>query len=81
MIVTINIGWENQEKLILGAAARGISVDQFALELLVKGLHEEPKIKTLDKPVLYPLQGKEPYFFNADPSQPAIPPEEWEMFK
>lgn len=79
MIVTINIGLENQEKLIFGAAARGISVDEFALELLEKGLHAEPKVGSLDESVLYPLLGKEPYFFNADPSEPAIPPEEWEM--
>ena len=79
MIVTINIDMENQEKLIFGAATRGISVDQFALELLEKGLHAEPKVGSLDESVLYPLLGKEPYFFNADPSEPAIPPEEWEM--
>jgi hypothetical protein len=79
MILTININMENQEKLILGAATRGISVDQFALELLVKGLDEEPKVETLDEALLYPLRGKQPYFFNADPSEPAIPTEEWEM--
>ncbi len=81
MIVTINIDMENQEKLIFGAATRGISVDQFALELLVKGLNEEPKVETLDQPALYPLRNKQPYFFNADPSEPAIPPEEWEMLR
>ena len=79
MIVTINIGLKNQEKLIFRDATRGISIDQFALELLEKGLHAEPEVVTLDESILYPQLGKEPYFFNADPSEPAILPEEWDM--
>lgn len=79
MVITINIDPKDEEKLVLCALDRGISLEQLVADVFEKGL--ERTLSELKPRNEYPLRGKTPYEFNIDPSAPVIPEDEWKMLE
>ena len=85
MIVTnVNISQKSQEILIKAAAEKRMSVEELASEILNEAIQNKLSgIVTIGEvkkeyPIL-PLANKQPYAYYADPEEPAIPLEDWDM--
>jgi len=85
MIITnVNISQKSQEILIKAAAEKRMSVEELASEILNEAIQNKlDRIVTTGEvkkeyPIL-PLANKQPYAYYADPEEPAIPLEDWDM--
>ncbi|NET54916.1 MAG: hypothetical protein F6K47_01520 [Symploca sp. SIO2E6] len=85
MIITnIKISQHSQEILLEAAAKKRISVEELASEILNEAIHNKLSgIVTIgeDKKEYSPnlLANKQPYAYHADPEEPAIPLEDWDI--
>lgn len=79
----IYISQETQEYLIKAAALKEMSVEELASSILRESIQEKfGEISSSEKKVKFavnPLNEMQPYYFLADPSEPAIFPDDWEM--
>ncbi|WP_319422314.1 hypothetical protein [Pleurocapsa sp. FMAR1] len=80
----VNISKKAQELLIKAAAERKVSVETLASEILNESIQNKfSKINTgaaVEKKYSpNPLANMQPYAYYADPEQPAIPQEDWNM--
>ncbi len=80
----VNITPEAQELLIKAAAKKQISVEELASEILNEAIQNKlagvVNISEFKKEYpSNPLANKQPYVYYADPQEPAIPVEEWDM--
>jgi len=80
----VSISKETQKLLIKAAAARKVSVEKLASEILNESIQN--KFSEIDtnaavkpKYTSNPLANMQPYAYHADPEQPAIPLEDWDM--
>ena len=80
----VSISKETQKLLIKAAAARKVSVEKLASEILNESIQN--KFSEIDTNVAIkhqytsnPLANMQPYAYHADPEQPAIPLEDWDM--
>lgn len=81
----VSISKETQKLLIKAAAARKVSVEKLASEILNESIQHKFS-ETIDTNVAVehkytsnPLANMQPYVYHADPEQPAIPLEDWDM--
>jgi hypothetical protein len=80
----VSISKETQKLLIKAAAARKVSVEKLASEILNESIqHKFSKIDTNvaveHKYTSNPLANMQPYAYHADPEESAIPLEDWDM--
>ena len=80
----VNISKKAQKLLLKVATERQISVEELASEILneaIQNKFSEIAITGEVKKEYFsnPLANKQPYAYYADPEEPAIPWEEWEM--
>ena len=80
----VNISKKAQELLIKAAAERKVSVETLASEILNESIQSKfSQINTNaaveKKHSSNPLANMQPYAYYADPEQPAIPLEDWNM--
>jgi len=79
----IFISQETQEYLIKAAALKEISVEELASSILRESIQEKfgEISQSLDqgKFAINPLREMQPYFYLAEPNEPAICPDDWEM--
>ena len=80
----VNITPEAQELLIKAAAKKQVSVEELASEILNEAIQNKlaevvnlSEFKQEYPP--NPLANKQPYLYYADPQEPAIPLEDWDM--
>jgi hypothetical protein len=80
----VSISKETQKLLIKAAAARKVSVEKLASEILNESIQH--KFSEIDTNIAAerqytsnPLANMQPYAYHADPEQPAIPLEDWDM--
>ncbi|NES81692.1 MAG: hypothetical protein F6K63_31295 [Moorea sp. SIO1G6] len=83
-ITNIKISQNSQDILIKAAAEKRMSVEELASEILNEAIQNKlSEIVTIGEvkkeyPIL-PLANKQPYAYYADPEEPAIPLEDWDM--
>ncbi|MCG6133953.1 MAG: hypothetical protein MET45_04745 [Nostoc sp. LLA-1] len=86
MMISTNIyiSQETQEFLIKAAISQQISVEELASSILKESI--EKKLEKINsnsenkiKFTANPLREMQPYAYLADPSEPAISPDDWEM--
>jgi hypothetical protein len=80
----VNITKKAQELLIKAAAERKVSVETLASEIINESIHNKFSQSNADtekknQDTLNPLLNMQPYAYYADPEQPAIPLEDWDM--
>jgi len=80
----IYISQEAQESLIKAAALKGISVEELATSILRESIEKKlTKINDSSEKegtfTVNPLVNMQPYAYLADPNEPAISPDDWEM--
>ena len=80
----VNISKKAQELLIKAAAERKVSVETLASEILNESIQNKFSQINANESVEKkyspnPLMGMQPYAYSADPEQPAIPLEDWDM--
>lgn len=80
----IYISQETQESLIKAAALKEMSVEKLATLILRESIQEKfGKISALSERqgtfAVNPLVEMQPYAYLADPNEPAISPDDWEM--
>jgi hypothetical protein len=80
----VNISKKAQELLIKAAAERKVSVETLASEILNESIQNKfsqskIEIEKDNQDTLNPLLNMQPYAYYADPEQPAIPLEDWDM--
>ena len=85
IIKNIKISQNSQEILLKAAAKKRIPVEELASEILNEAIQNKfSEIVTTgeDKKEYYPnpLANKQPYAYYADPEEPAIPLEDWELY-
>ncbi|NEO89079.1 MAG: hypothetical protein F6K56_01915 [Moorea sp. SIO3G5] len=84
IISNIKISQYSQDILIKAAAKKRISVEELASEILNEAIQNKlSEIVTIGevKKEYYsnPLANKQPYAYYADPEEPAIPLEDWDI--
>lgn len=80
----VNISKKAQELLIKAAAERKVSVEILASEILNESIENKFSQNNTDTAVEKkyspnPLANMQPYAYYADPEQPAIPLEDWDI--
>ncbi|MEH2271798.1 MAG: hypothetical protein V7K68_25790 [Nostoc sp.] len=80
----IYISQETQESLIKAAALKEISVEELASSILRESIQEKfgqisYSSENQGKFAINPLVKMQPYAYLADPNEPVISPEDWEM--
>jgi len=80
----IYISQETQESLIKAAALKEISVEELASSILRESIQEKLgqisySSKNQGKFAINPLVEMQPYAYLADPNEPVISPDDWEM--
>ncbi|MBE9004238.1 hypothetical protein IQ259_04145 [Fortiea sp. LEGE XX443] len=80
----IYISQEIQESLIEAAALQQISVEELVSSILRETITEKfakipPSSEHQAKFAVNPLQEMQPYAYLADPNEPAISPDDWEI--
>ncbi|MHC5934961.1 hypothetical protein [Nostoc sp.] len=80
----IYISQETQESLIKAAAFKEISVEELASSILRESIPEKLgqisySSKNQGKFAINPLVKMQPYAYLADPNEPVISPDDWEM--
>ncbi|MBH8553437.1 hypothetical protein I8751_13840 [Nostocaceae cyanobacterium CENA357] len=80
----IYISQETQESLIKAAALKEISVEELASSILRESIQEKLgqisySSENKGKFPLNPLVEMQPYIYLADPNEPVISPDDWEM--
>jgi hypothetical protein len=81
-VTNIHIAQEAQELLIKAAAAKNISVEKLASEILAEGIQIQlSELETSDRPNsrFNPLNNLQPYAFHAKPEESALSSDEWSM--
>lgn len=78
------ISQETQESLIKAAALKEISVEELASSILRESIQEKLGQISYDsenqgKFAINPLVKMQPYAYLADPNEPVISPDDWEM--
>lgn len=84
MITNVNLSKKAQELLIKAAAERKVSVESLASEILNESIENKfsqinTNISVEKKYSPNPLVDMQPYAYYANPEQPAIPLEDWDM--
>ena len=80
----IYISQETQESLVKAAALQQVSVEELASSILKESIKEKfGKISDSSENKrefeVNPLRKMQPYAYLADPNEPAISPDDWEM--
>lgn len=80
----IYISQETQESLVKAAALQQISVEELASSILKESIKEKfgemsDSSENQRKFAVNPLREMQPYAYLADPNEPAISPDDWEM--
>jgi hypothetical protein len=80
----IYISQETQESLIKATALKEMSVEELASSILKESIQEKfGKIsyseESQGKFAVNPLREMQPYAYLADPNEPVISPDDWEM--
>jgi hypothetical protein len=80
----VNISKKAQELLIIAAAERKVSVETLASEILNESIQNKfsqskTDMEKKNQDIPNPLLNMQPYAYYADPEQPAIPLEDWDM--
>ena len=80
----IYISQETQESLIKAAALQQISVEELASSILKESIKEKfgkisDSSENKRKFAVNPLTKMQPYAYLADPNEPAISPDDWEI--
>ncbi len=78
-VTNIHIAQEAQELLIKAAAAKNVSVDELASEILAEGIQIQlSELEISDRPnsSLNPLANLQPYVFHAKPEESALSSDE-----
>ncbi len=81
-VTNVHIAQEAQELLIKAAAAKNVSVEKLASEILAEGIQIQlSELETSDRPnsSFNPLANLQPYAFHAKPEESALSPDEWSM--
>ncbi|MBC1238748.1 hypothetical protein [Nostoc sp. 2RC] len=78
------ISQETQESLIKAAALKEMSVEELASSILRESIQEKLGQISYDsenqgKFAINPLAKMQPYAYLADPNEPVISPDDWEM--
>ncbi|NEQ66586.1 MAG: hypothetical protein F6K21_13980 [Symploca sp. SIO2D2] len=84
IISNVKISLNSQEILIKAAAKKRISVEELASEILNEAIQNKLSgivaIGAVEKEYsANPLANKQPYAYYADPEEPAIPIEDWDI--
>jgi hypothetical protein len=84
MVTNVNLSKKAQELLIKAAAERKVSVESLASEILNESIENKfsqnnTNISVEKKHSPNPLVDMQPYAYYANPEQPAIPLEDWDM--
>lgn len=80
----IYISLETQESLIKAAALKEMSVEELASSILQQSIQEKLgqisySSENQGKFAINPLVQMQPYAYLADPNEPVISPDDWEM--
>ncbi|MBR8835603.1 MAG: hypothetical protein DSM106950_16725 [Stigonema ocellatum SAG 48.90 = DSM 106950] len=80
----IYISQETQESLIKAAALQQMSVEELATSILRETIQEKfgaisYSSESPRKEAVNPLREMQPYAYLAEPNEPAISPDDWEM--
>jgi hypothetical protein len=78
----VHIAQEAQELLIKAAAAKNVSVEKLASEILAEGIQiqlSEPETSDLQNHGFNPLANLQPYAFHARPEESALSSDEWSI--
>jgi hypothetical protein len=79
----IYISQETQESLIKAAALKEMSIEELASSILRENIQEKfgeiSDYKDRGKFAINPLTEMQPYSYLANPNEPAIPPDDWEI--
>ncbi|MCF2144927.1 hypothetical protein IQ276_000345 [Desmonostoc muscorum LEGE 12446] len=80
----IYISQETQESLIKAAALKEMSVEELASSILRESIQEKLgqmsySSENKSKFAINPLVNMQPYAYLADPNEPVISPDDWEM--
>ena len=80
----IYISQETQESLIKAAALKEVSVEELASSILRESIQEKfgqirYSSENKGKFAINPLVKMQPYAYLADPNEPVISPDDWEM--
>ncbi|MBX9258514.1 hypothetical protein H1Q63_32135 [Desmonostoc muscorum CCALA 125] len=80
----IYISQETQESLIKAAALKEMSVEELASSILRESIQEKLgqmsySSENQSKFAINPLVNMQPYAYLADPNEPVISPDDWEM--
>jgi hypothetical protein len=81
-VTNVYFAQEAQELLIKAAAAKNVSVEKLASEILAEGVQTRPSgIEISDRPnsSSNPLANLQPYAFPAKPEESALSSDEWSM--
>lgn len=81
-VTNVYLAQEAQELLIKAAAAKNVSVEKLASEILAEGIQIQlSELKTSDRPngSPNPLANLQPYAFHAKPEESALSSDEWSM--
>jgi hypothetical protein len=83
-VTNVHIAQEAQELLIKAAAAKNVSVERLASEILAEGIQVQlSELETSDRPNsgsgFNPLANLQPYAFYAKPEESALSSDEWSM--
>ena len=81
-VTNVYLAQKAQELLIKAAAAKNVSVEELASEILAEGIQIQlSELKTSDRPnsSFNPLANLQPYVFHAKPEESALSSDEWSM--
>jgi hypothetical protein len=81
-VTNVYLAQEAQELLIKAAAAKNVSVEKLASEILAEGIQIHLfELETSDRPnsSSNPLANLQPYAFHAKPEESALSSDEWSM--
>jgi hypothetical protein len=80
----IHLTSEVQSLLIKAAASQKVSVEELASKILSDAVKEKlAQNGEAESPVrvILPLASRQPYSYNANPEESALPADEWEAFQ
>jgi hypothetical protein len=81
-VTNVYLAQEAQELLIKAAAAKNVSVEKLASEILAQGIQIQlSELERSDRPNsgFNPLANLQPYTFHATPEESALSSDEWSM--
>jgi hypothetical protein len=81
-VTNVHIAQEAQELLIKAAAAKNVSIEKLASEILAEGIQIQfSALETNDRPNsgFNSLANLQPYAFHAKPEESALSSDEWTM--